>query len=58
MTGGQTDARGLRPADPAEFERTVAHALQFDGRGAFRRADSFMTAIAAAHVAECLRRSG
>ena len=58
MTDGQPDARGLRPAEPAELEQTLAHALQFDGRKAFRRADNMMAAIAAAHVAQCLERVG
>jgi|HubBroStandDraft_5_1064220.scaffolds.fasta_scaffold152636_2 hypothetical protein len=48
----------LRPAEPAEFEQALAHALQFDGRKAFRRADTMMAAIAAAHVAQCLERAG
>jgi hypothetical protein len=52
------DPATLRPVNPADFEQTLAHALQFDGRRAFRRADTMMAAIAAAHVAECLRRAG
>jgi len=37
----------LHPAEPAEFEQALAHALQCDGRKAFRRADNMMAAIAA-----------
>jgi hypothetical protein len=51
------DVPGLRPAEPAEFEQALAHALQFDGRKAFQRPDGMMAAIAAAHVAQCLERA-
>ena len=36
----------------------MPHALQFDGRKAFRRADNMMAQIAAAHVARCLDQAG
>ena len=52
------DPAPLRPAEPGEFEQALAHALQYDGRKAFRRADNMMAAIAAAHVAQCLERAG
>jgi len=58
MTEGQPDAWCLRPAEPAELEQALAHALQFDRRKQFRRADNMMAAIAAAHVAQCLERDG
>lgn len=58
MTDGLADAGALRPVAPAEFEQALAHALQFDGRKAFRRADNMMASIAAAHVARCLEMSG
>ena len=37
-------ATTLRPAEPAEFELTLAHALRFDGRKAFRRPDKMKPA--------------
>jgi hypothetical protein len=52
------DPAARRPVEPAVFEQPVAHALQFDGRKAFGRGDNMMAAIAAAHVADCLRRGG
>jgi hypothetical protein len=48
----------LRPAEPAEVEQTLAHALQFDGRKPFRLSGEMMAKITAAHLVEHLRRSG
>lgn len=45
-------------AEFAELEQALTHALQFDGRTAFRRPDNMMAAIAAAHVARCLQQAG
>jgi hypothetical protein len=50
--------RPLTPADPAEFEQALAHALQFDGRKAFKVSGESMARITAAHLAECLARAG
>jgi hypothetical protein len=52
------DDRPLTPADPAEFEQALAHALQFDGRRQFKLAGESMAKITAAHLAACLARSG
>ncbi len=40
----------LRPADPADLEQALAHALQFDGRKAFRVSREMMAKITAAHL--------
>ncbi len=48
----------LRPAAPDEIEQALAHALQFDGRKAFKMSGEMMAKITAAHLVECLRRSG
>jgi hypothetical protein len=58
MTDGQTDARGLRPAEPAELEQALAHALQYDGRKVFRTSGEMMAKITAAHLVAQLRRAG
>ena len=58
MAGCPPDAATLCPAEPAEFEQALAHALQFNGCKAFRRADNMLAAIAASHVAQCLERAG
>jgi len=58
MTDGQTDARGLRPAEAAELEQTLAHALQYDGRKAFRPSGEMMAKITAAHLVAQLQRAG
>jgi hypothetical protein len=52
------DPATLRPAEPAELEQTLAHALQFDGRKAFRPSGEMMAKITAAHLAERLRLAG
>ncbi len=52
------DERPLTPADPADFEQALAHALQFDGRKAFKLAGESMAKITAAHLAVCLARAG
>ncbi len=52
------DDRPLTPADPAELEQALAHALQFDGRKAFKMSGESMAKITAAHLTECLARSG
>jgi len=49
-----TDA-GLRPAD---LEQALAHALQFDGRKAFRVSGEMMAKITAAHLVEQLKLAG
>jgi hypothetical protein len=53
-----SDQRPLTPADPAEFEQALAHALQFDGRRQFKLAGESMAKITAAHLAQSLARSG
>jgi hypothetical protein len=58
MTDGQTDARGLRAAEPAELEQALAHALQYDGRKAFRPSGEMMAKITAAHLVQHLGRAG
>jgi hypothetical protein len=45
----------LRPAD---LGQSLAHALQFDGRKAFRPSGEMMAKITAAHLAEQLHRAG
>jgi hypothetical protein len=52
------DDRQLSPASPAELEQALAYALRFDGRRAFKLSGESMAQITAAHLAECLRRSG
>ncbi len=52
------DPATLRPADAAEFEQALAHALQFDGRRAFRLSGEMMAKITAAHLVEQLARAG
>jgi hypothetical protein len=52
------DDRPLTPADPEELLFSLSHALQYDGKRHFKRADGFMARIVAEHLAECLRRSG
>lgn len=51
-------ARPLRPATADEVEQTLAHVLRFDGQKAFKVSGEMMAKITAAHLAECLRRSG
>src|SRR5271168_1742849 len=48
----------LRPANPADLERALAHALQFDGRRQFKTSGEMMAKITAAHLAEQLRVAG
>jgi hypothetical protein len=48
-----TDTAPLRPAETAEIEQALAHALQFDGRKQFKLAK-----LTAAHLLECLERAG
>jgi hypothetical protein len=52
------DTPNLRPADPDELQRSLAHALKFDGRRHHHRADGFMAEIAAVHLMACLEQSG
>jgi hypothetical protein len=52
------EPRPLRPAEPAEIEQAIAHALQFDGRKPFRVSGEMMARITAAHLVEQLRRGG
>jgi hypothetical protein len=52
------DPANLRPADAAELEQALAHALQFDGRKAFRASGEMMAKITAAHLVEQLGRAG
>jgi hypothetical protein len=52
------DATLLRPAEPAELEQTLAHALQFDGRKAFRPSGEMMAKITAAHLVTQLQKAG
>jgi hypothetical protein len=51
------DPTSLRPADAAELEQALAHALQFDGRKAFRASGEMMAKITAAHLVEQLGRA-
>jgi hypothetical protein len=51
-------ARPLRLATADELKQSFAHALRFDGRKAFKVSEQMMAKITAAHLAECLRRSG
>jgi hypothetical protein len=48
----------LRPADAAELEQALAHALQFDGRKRFKVSGEMMAKITAAHLVEQLGRAG
>jgi hypothetical protein len=48
----------LTPADPAELEQALAHALRFDGRKRIHRGDGFMAELMAEHLAKCLAQSG
>jgi hypothetical protein len=52
------DERPLTPADQAELEHALAHALRFDGRKQFRTSGEMMAQITAAHLVECLERAG
>jgi hypothetical protein len=52
------DQERLRPAEGAEIEQALAHALQFDGRKQFRPSGEMMAKITAAHLLECLERAG
>ena len=52
------DPATLRPATLAELEQALAHALQFDGRKAFRASGEMMAKITAAHLIEQLGRAG
>ena len=52
------DDRPLTPADPAELEYALAHALQFDGRRQFKLSGESMAKITAAHLARSLAQSG
>ena len=62
MVAGYADrmptSDNLCPADPAALEQALAHALQFDGRKAFRTSGEMMAKITAAHLAEQLRLAG
>jgi hypothetical protein len=51
-------AQPLRLATADELKQSFAHALRFDGRKAFKVSEQMMAKITAAHLAECLRRSG
>ncbi len=48
----------LIAATPEDLEWTLTHALQFDGRKHFKSSSEYMAKITAAHLAECLRKSG
>jgi hypothetical protein len=48
----------LQPADPAELEQALAHALRFDGRKQFRTSGEMMAKITAAHLVEQLKQAG
>jgi hypothetical protein len=48
----------LLPANPDDLAQAIAHALQFDGRKQFKVSGELMAKITAAHLVECLRRSG
>jgi len=48
----------LSPADPAELEQALAHALRFDGRKQFRPSGEMMAKITAAHLLEQLKQAG
>jgi len=48
----------LRPAETAELEQALVHALQFDGRKQFRVSGEMMARITAAHLVEQLGRAG
>jgi hypothetical protein len=48
----------LSPADPAELEHALAHALRFDGRKQFRPSGEMMAKITAAHLLEQLKQAG
>ena len=48
----------LQPAETAELELALAHALQFDGRKQFKVSGEMMAKITAAHLVACLRRGG
>jgi hypothetical protein len=53
-----TDDRSLTPADPADLEQVLAHALQYDGRRVFKLSGESMARITAGHLVACLARSG
>ena len=48
----------LHAASAEDLEWTLAHALQFDGRKHFKSSSEYMAKITAAHLADCLRKSG
>jgi hypothetical protein len=48
----------LTQATVADLTRTLAHALQFDGRKQFKVSHEMMAKITAAHLVECLERAG
>jgi hypothetical protein len=48
----------LTPAAPDDLVQALAHALQFDGRRPFKVSGEMMARITAAHLVECLRKSG
>jgi hypothetical protein len=52
------DISACRPATSLEIEQALAHALQFDGRKAFRPSGEMMARITAAHLVEQLRLAG
>lgn len=54
----QPQPSSLRPAETAELEQSLAHALQFDGRKQFRVSGEMMARITAAHLVEQLGRAG
>jgi hypothetical protein len=53
-----TESAPLRPAETAEIEQALAHALQFDGRKQFKLSSEMMAKITAAHLLDCLERGG
>jgi len=52
------EAPNLRPATREEIEQTLAHALQFDGRKAFRPSGEMMAKITAPHLVAQQQRAG
>ena len=48
----------LVAATADELEQALAHALQYDGRRAYRLSGEMMAKIAAAHLATYLARAG
>ncbi len=48
----------LTPASPEDLEQALAHALQYNGRRHFKTSQTLAAKITAAHLADCLRKSG